>query len=506
MRTKSSLKNTLASILSNLVTILIGFISQAIFIKILGTEYLGINGLFNNIISMLGIVELGIGSAIIYNLYKPIEKKEIETIKSLMSFYKKSYNIIAIIVLLLGICLIPFLGFFIEEVTVNINIQLVYLLFIIDIVCSYLLSYKRSILYADQKNYIINIVHMLYLIILNSLQLVILYITKNYYLYLIIKIIMRILENIVISIIANKKYFYLKDKNITKLDSKIEKDIFKKVKALFFHKIGAFIILGTDNIIISKFLGLATVGLYSNYYMIINSVQTLFNQAITALTPSVGNMLVTESKEKIYDTFKKVRFINFWISTTTGVALLILMEPFIKIWIGSNYLLTSTVLSVLVFNYFQTMMRSSYMTFKEAAGIFHEDRYVPLIESTLNIIFSCILVKLIGLPGVFIGTIISGLALWCYSYPKYVYHELFNRSYQDYLKETLAYITLFILIAVSSLYFTKLFAINSNFLRLITNALIAILIPNIIMVIIFAKTTNFKYFKSLLLKITKKII
>jgi len=176
MRTKSSLKNTLASILSNLVTILIGFISQAIFIKILGTEYLGIKGLFN------GIVELGIGSAIIYNLYKPIEKKEIETIKSLMSFYKKSYNIIAIIVLLLGICLIPFLGFFIEEVTVNINIQLVYLLFIIDIVCSYLLSYKRSILYADQKNYIINIIHMLYLIILNSLQLVILYITKNYYL------------------------------------------------------------------------------------------------------------------------------------------------------------------------------------------------------------------------------------------------------------------------------------------------------------------------------------
>lgn len=506
MRTKSSLKNTFASMLSNIVTILIGFISQAVFIKILGTEYLGINGLFSNIISMLGIVELGIGSAIIYNLYKPIEKKEIETVKSLMSFYKKAYNIIALVVFILGTSLIPFLGFFIEKVTVDINIQLVYFLFIIDIVCSYLLSYKRSILYADQKNYIINIIHILYLIILNTSQLIILYLTKNYYLYLIIKIIMRILENIVISIIVNNKYSYLKEKNIAKLNPKIEKDIFKKVKALFCHKIGAFIILGTDNIIISKFLGLNVVGLYSNYYMIINSVQTLFSQAITALTPSVGNMLVTESKEKVYDVFKKIRFINFWIATLTSTAILLLMEPFIKIWIGSNYLLETAVLYVLVLNFYQVMMRSSYMTFKEAAGIFHEDRYVPLIESSLNIIFSCILVKVFSLAGVFMGTIISGLALWCHSYPKYVYKKLFARNYINYAKETLAYIFLFLLIAVTSYSISTILIVNSNLLKLIINALVVLIIPNLIMLIVFKKTDNFNYFKDLLLKITRKII
>ena len=189
MRVKNSIKNTTAAIVSNILTILIGLVAQAVFIKILGTEYLGINGLFTNIISMLGIVELGIGSAIVYNLYKPIANRDYETIKSLMNFYKKAYHIIALVVFIIGISIIPFLGYFIGKVTIDININLVYILFIIDIVCSYLLTYKRSLLYADQKNYIINIIHMIYLVTLNISQLLLLYITKNYYLYLGIKII-----------------------------------------------------------------------------------------------------------------------------------------------------------------------------------------------------------------------------------------------------------------------------------------------------------------------------
>lgn len=497
MKIKNSIKNSTISIVTNLVTILIGFIAQAVFIKILGAEYLGINGLFTNIISMLGIVELGVGSAIVYNLYKPMEENNKETIKSLMNFYKKAYNIIALVVLILGLILTPFLDFFIEEVSVNINIEIVYILFITDIVCSYMLSYKRSILYADQKNYIINIIHMIYLLFLNIFQLIILYFTRNYYLYLFIKIVMRVLENVVITIIVNKKYIYLKEKKVKKLDNNIEKDIFKKVKALFFHKIGTFIVLGTDNIIISKFIGVVTVGLYSNYYLIINAVQTLFGQAITALTPSVGHMLVTENKEKIYDIFKKVRFINFWISTFTAISILIIIQPFIILWIGEDYLLSNVVLLVLIFNYYQNMMRSSYSTFKEAAGIYYEDRFVPLIESILNIIFSIIFTKTLGLAGVFLGTIFSGLALWCYGYPKYVYKKLFDRSYIDYLKETIGYIFLFIIISLISYITSKCIIVNSNILNVIINIIIAIIIPNLIILILFWKTDNFKYFKNL---------
>lgn len=504
MRVKNSIKNTTAAIVSNILTILIGLVAQAVFIKILGTEYLGINGLFTNIISMLGIVELGIGSAIVYNLYKPIANRDKETIKSLMNFYKKAYHIIALVVFIIGISIIPFLSYFIGETIVDININLVYLLFIIDIVCSYLLTYKRSLLYADQKNYIINIIHMIYLVTLNISQLLLLYITKNYYLYLGIKIILRIIENVVITIIVNKKYSYLKEKNIKKLDKYLEKDIFQKVKALFFHKIGSFIVLGTDNLIISRYLGIITVGLYSNYYMIINALNTLFSQALTALTPSVGNLLVEKNSNKNFEVFRKVRFINFWIATFTSVALLIIMNSFITIWIGEAYLLSNLVLITLVINFFMTMMRNSYSTFKEAAGIFHEDRYVPIIESFVNIVASIILLKYFGLAGVFMGTIISGLILWCYSYPRFVYKKLFCRSYLSYIKETISYIILFILILIISYKISNIYTFYNIWVQLLYNIIVSLIIPNIILLIIFYKNDNLKYYYRLFKKLVKK--
>lgn len=508
MRKKNSLRNMLTSMLSNIVNIFIGLIAQAIFIKILGEEYLGLNGLFSNIISMLGIVELGLGSAIVYNLYKPISNNNIEDIKSLMKFYRKSYHIIAIVVTIIGIILIPLLQFIIDikSVTVSINIYIIYILFLIDIICSYMLSYKRSILYANQKNYLINIIHIIYIFLLNISQLLILFFTKNYYLYLVVKIINRIIENLIITIIANKKYSYLIEKDVKPLNQEIEKDIFKKVKALFFHKIGSFIVLGTDNIIISKFLGIISVGLYSNYNLIMNAVQTLFTQGLMALTPSVGNMLVTEKKDVQFNTFKKVRFMNFWMACFSSIAILIIMDSFITIWIGKKFLLPETVLIVLVFNLFQKLMRSTYQTFKEAAGIYYEDRFVPLVESILNIVVSIFLVKRIGLVGVFIGTIISGFVLWFYSYPKYVYKKLFDRSYKDYLKETLGYIILFIVISYLTYYINNIDLVNNIYFEFIKNILIAIIVPNILMLLVFIKNDNFKYYIQLIkTKITKKI-
>ena len=490
--------------ISSILTIIIGLIAQKVFIKILGTEYLGINGLFTNIISMLGIVELGIGSAIVYNLYKPIVNKDYETIKSLMNFYKKAYRIIALIVFIIGISIIPFLSYFIGEVTIDINIKLVYLLFIIDIVCSYLLTYKRSLLYADQKNYIVSIIHMVYLIVLNISQLLILYITKNYYLYLSIKIFLRILENIVITIIVNKKYSYIKDNNINKLDKKIEKDIFKKVKALFFHKIGSFIILGTDNLIISKYLGIITVGLYSNYYLVINAVNTLFSQTITALTPSIGNLLVEKASKKNFEVFKKVRFVNFWIATFSSICLFVILNSFITIWIGKEYLLSELVVITLVINFFMNMMRNSFSTFKEAAGIFYEDRFVPIVESIINIVASVILLKYFGLAGVFMGTIISGFALWFYSYPKFVYKKLFSRSYLSYLKETISYIVIFALILTVSYIVSNIYVFDSIWNQFLYNIVVSLIVPNILLLIIFFKNDNLKYYYELFKKLIKK--
>lgn len=495
-RKKSSFKNMITAVSSNVLTIIVGLVAQAVFIKILGSEYLGLNGLFSNVISMLGIVELGMGSAIIYNMYKPIAEEDHEKIKSLMQFYKKSYRIITLIISIIGIMIIPFIKYIvdIESVTVGINVYLVYILFLLETICSYILSYKRSMLYADQKEYITNIIHMGYTILVNTMQLTFLYFTHDYYLYLIIKVMMRLVENIVISSYVNRRYSYLLDNNITKLDSKTEKDIFQKIKALFFHKIGTFIVSGTDNIIISKYLGLVTVGLYSNYYMIINAVQTVINHIIQATRASVGNLLVTESKTKQFDIFNKIRFVNFWISCFSSICIFVIMDSFITIWIGYKFVLPTKVLLVLVINFFIVSSRSTYGAFKEAAGIFYEDRFVPIIESLLNIVLSIIFVKKFGLMGVFMGTIASGLVLWCYSYPKYVYNKLFGRKISDYIKETIYYFIIFILIAGFTYSLAILISFDNVYLQFISNVLIALIVPNVIMLLLFSKDENFKYF------------
>lgn len=505
MRSKNSIKNVIMAFIMNIVTILVGFISQKIFINILGTEYLGLNGLFTNVISMLGIVELGLGSAIIYNLYKPIAENNKEQVKSLMSFYKISYRLIAFIITIIGLLLIPLLPFIIGETSIKENINLIYTLFLLDIVASYLLTYKRSILYANEKTYIVNIVHIGYLIVLNVVQILILYTTRNYILYLIVKIIFRILENIVLTIIANRKYEYIKEKNAKKLDNNIKKDIFTKVKGLIYHKIGGFVVLGTDNIIISKFLGVATVGLYSNYNLIIQALSNLFAQAFSSITASVGNLLIENDTNKSYKIYRNMLFFNSWIFTFASAGLLSIIEPFVKVWIGEQYILPFGVLLALVINFYIQGMRKTSNTFKEAAGIFYEDRHIPILESIINIIASVILVNILGLAGVFIGTIISTFVLFFYSYPKFVYKPLFKRNYIQYLKDYVPYVS----VAIISVAITYIIINNINLqnaiLQIIVNLILVIIIPNIIHLIIFFKTQEFDYYKNIVLNNLKSI-
>lgn len=505
MKAKNSLRNAIAAFISNFVSIIIGLIAQKMLINILGIEYVGLNGLFTNIISMLAIVELGFSSAIIYNLYAPVAKNDYHTIRVLLQFYKRVYRVIACVVLLIGFAIMPFLTLFIADVEIDVNVYVVYALFIVDVVCSYLLSYRRSILYADQKNYVISLVHIFYLIGMNVLQLTMLIATKNYYLYLAIKILFRIIENSIIHYAAGKKYQYLSTHGKEKLPTKTRKDIFKKIRGLFLHKVGTFIVLGTDNLVISRYFGLVTVGFYSNYYIIINALNMIFGQAISAVTPSIGHLLIEEDQSKNFQVFRKIRFIVFWISCFSGIGLLVISQPFIELWLGQEYVLGLSVVAAIVFNYFQKMMRYSYSTFKDAAGIYYEDRFVPIIESVINIIVSVILAKVIGLPGVFIGTIVSGLALWCYSYPKFVYKGLFGRSYTDYAKETIGYIVCFLLIASATAISTRIFSFSDTWLQLLFSLSTVIVIPNVLIILLFFNNDNFKYCAASVKRLLNKI-
>ncbi len=505
MRSANSIKNAIIAIITNMLTIFIGFFAQKVFIHTLGNEYLGINSLFNNILSMLSIIELGIGSAIIYNLYKPIAENDKEKIKSLMLFYKISYRIIALIVFILGVCLIPFLKNIVGEIQIHESIILIYLLFLCDTVVSYLLSYKRSVLYANQKTYITNVVHIAYIVLMNLCQIVILYTTKNFILYLLVKIVFRILENVVITLIANKSFPYLKEKNVEKISNELKRNIKIKVKGLMYHKIGGYVVLGTDNIIISKFFGIVTVGLYSNYNLIINAVNNLFSQVFSSITASVGNLLICNDENKSYQTFRRMLFLNSWIYAFVTAGILCIIEPFIILWIGEQYLLKRMVLIVLVINCYIQGMRKTSNTFKEAAGIFYQDRYVPLVESIINIIASIIFLKLFGLSGVFMGTITSSLILFFYSYPIYVYEPLFKRKYVNFILEHLYYLIITIFSVSITYIIINTIVIENVLVQLIVNTVIVVIVPNLIYFLIFRKKDEFIYYKDIVKNILNKI-
>jgi len=431
------MKNSASALLSNAVSILTKFVVQKVFIDALGIEYLGLNGILTNIVAALNIVELGISTAIIYNLYEPLRNHKTEVIKSLLRFYKKAYNIVALLTAVIGVALMPFLHFIIHDAIPDTNIYIAYVLVLSSSVISYFLSYRQSLLYASQKGYVITNVQTISSILIAGMQILLLTLTKNFYLYLVVKILVQLLQNIFLHKIAEKRYPSLCRKNASKLERQIEKDIFQKMRALFMHKIGSFIVFSTDNIVISAFINVVTVGLYSNYSMIISALETLFSKAIKALTPTVGDMLVDRDYIKNYKTFKRVRNVNFVIALMSSASVMLFADLFVEIWLGGEYILPEFTVYILVLVHFQKMMRESFSVFKEAAGIFYEDRFVPLIESLINIVVSVILVQVMGLSGVFVGTFLSSLVLWFYSYPRFVYRRLFRRSYWQYAIEIL---------------------------------------------------------------------
>lgn len=509
MRTENSVKNSIASINNKVVQILLGFLMQTIFVRILGAEYLGLNGLFNNVIIMLSVVDMGIGSAIIFNLYKPIAENDKKQIQILMNFYKRSYRIISWIVLVIGLMLIPILPQLARGVHIKVNINLVYIMYLFDVFSSYWLVYKRSILFAAQKNYLISNVQTVCLIFLDIFQIVILVFTKNFYIYLLIKIIFRIIENFSLSCIAEKEYPFLKEKCNESLPEITKQDITKKVKGLIIHKISKALVNGSDNLVISSFLGVKAVGYYYNYNMIIVYVQQLFLPIIESTTASIGNLLVSNDVDKDYQVFKKIWFINFWIAVFTASSILNLIQPFISLWVGKNFLLPISVVIVLTINHYQQCMMYTFNGFKDAGGIFFEDRYVALGEVVLNIVISILLAKKMGLVGVFAGTIISSCVRHLYSYPYYIFEPLFHRKKRIYYKEFIFKLIVFVGITSISFLIVQKVTISNIILEFLMRIIFSILIPNFLLWLMYRKTMEFQYFLqlviSLILKIRNKI-
>lgn len=503
MRIENSIRNITTSLVGQFINIALNFITRSIFIKILGTEYLGINGLLTNIISILTLAEMGIGSAIVYSLYKPIAEKDNYKIKGLMNFYNSAYKLIAIVILLLGIGIIPGIPYIVKSNIEHAKIIIIYGLFLINAVSSYVYAYKKSIIIADQKDYILSIYRNIFKIILNIGQVTILIISKDYIMFLLMQISITLVENIVVAKKSNRMYPLLLEKDNIKLEVGERKEIIKNVKALLYHKIGGVIVNSTDNILISTFVGVRYVGIYSNYSLITGALNLIIGPAFSALTASIGNLNALETKEKSYKTYKLLLFINFWIAGFCSICLLILFNPFISVWIGEEYLFNNYIVLAIVINFYMLTIRRATLVYKDSFGLFWNDRYKPLIESVINVTISVTLAPKFGILGVFIGTFISTLLAPFWIEPYVLYKYGFELSIKDFFKLFIKY-TAVILIAAIVTIFSCSFIRGFSWMKLILKIMLCLIIPNIIFTMFFYRQSEFNDIIVIIRKIFSK--
>ena len=491
-RTKQSVKNASFSLICQAVQLVVQMVTRVVFIQVIGKEYLGLNGLFTDLLTALQLVELGVGPAIAYSLYKPLAENDKEKIKSLMNLFKKAYMFIGVFIIVVGIFFTPFYRFFINEVPDIQHLDLIYLLFVLNTAISYFGSYYRTLIISDQKKYIDTLVHTGTVSAVSIAQMGILFLTHNYILYIIAQIVGTILINIILSRIALKQYPYLKEKQVEKLDKESYGEIKKNIFAMVFHKVGSIIRDATDNLIISKYIGLAITGMYSNYSLITKALSNIINQIFSAVLSSVGNLHVTTDEKTQKVVFNKINFLNFWIASFCAVCFGILIEPFILIIADETYLLGNIVAILITLRFYFDIMRKTPWMFCEAAGIYWKGKTKPLWEVLVNLVISIVLVKQIGVAGVFIGTIATILLVDLTVEPYLAFKYVLKEGLLKYYIRYLAYFLVTVIMYIASYWVCSLIP-NIGILTFVVKGIVTAIITNLLIVITMFRTDEFKY-------------
>lgn len=408
-RTINSILNGTSGIVVQIFTTLLTFLVRTVFVKCLDDAYLGVNGLFSNIFTLLSLAELGIGNAIIFRLYKPIAENDYITVKRLVTFYKRCYTYIAIAVGAIAISLLPFLNYLIKANTEIEGLHIIYLIYILDTVSSYAFTHKISLISAYQRERVVSLNTLCTNIVTSVLQILSLLLLKSFYLYLIIKIICFLAFRFFLKKRVDREYPYINEEPHETVSKTTAKEIFNDVKALFAYKIGSALLNGSDNIIISAFIGTNHVGIYSNYYLIISAVKTMMVRLLHGFNASIGNLNAVGDKETKKNVFFQVNYLTFFLFSFGCACLLALTEDFIKLWIGMKYLFDTKILIVLVICFYVSGCHQIIMTYRDTTGLFRKGWYMPIITAIVNIVLSIIGAKTLGVLGVFMATFISQL-------------------------------------------------------------------------------------------------
>ncbi|WP_026506636.1 lipopolysaccharide biosynthesis protein [Butyrivibrio sp. MC2013] len=502
-RTVNSARNASISFIGAIFGMLLQFICRGVFVRMLSNEYLGLNGLFSDILNMLSLSELGIGTAMSYAMYKPIADRNTEEIKSLMHLYKKMYTTIGTVIIVVGCSITPFLQVFIKEMPDIPLIRLYYVMYVLNSGVSYFLVYKKTLITCNQEEYIPTIVSSIFSVLSRLFQVVVLLISRSFLLYLSVQILFSLGENVLNSYIADNKYPYIKEKDITPLAKVKYDEIKKNIKAMLMHKIGSVIVSGTDSIIISKLIGLVALGSFSNYNLIITTASSLINRVFTSFTASFGNLVASADRKRSLEVFDGMIFFSFWIYTFIATGFVCLIQPFIAVWLGKHYLLDVSTVYVFAAYFFLGGMRNPALIMRNATGTFYNDRYKALLEAFVNLVVSIPLTIKFGIMGVKLGTIVSMLsvAIWIEGFVLYKYY--FNANVFGYYFKLFKYYIVALVICALSVRLTSLIT-GAGFAVMILKGIICTVTVNGVIIAVFCRTKEFRMITEKIIKIVSK--
>ncbi len=500
MRTDNVLKNGFWGIVYQITSIILGFFGRTVFIYFLNSEYLGISGLFTNILNILSLSEMGFSSAIAFHLYGYLAREDKESITGIMNFYKKVYRVVAVCVLAVGLSVVPFLRFVIKDTSFDITyVGIVYVIYLMNTVVSYLYSYKFTIAIADQKNYILTNISTIFQFLTTIANILSLIIFRNYIIYLIIGIVLSLIGNYCKTKEVSRRYPYLREN--TKIDPEVKKKIVADVKNIFAGKLSTVIVTSTDNILISALINISTVGIYSNYSMMIGYVQSFLTQFTSATQASIGNMIASESKEHSYIVLKKLTTIIYFAVSFCSVSLFVLLNPFMNLWLGKEYLLDVPVVVWCVLSFYIQIIKAPVWYSLGGVGYFAQDRDISIIGAVSNLIISIVCAYKWGLSGIFMGTVFSQLIQWVLKM------TLFIKKFLEI--ETREYIALSVKLLLQTIFLCGLTYLicdlcqfSNVYLDFIVKVIMCIVIPNIFNVTLYRKTDAFEY----LIGVTKRTV
>lgn len=497
-RIKNTTRNVLYGFTFKIINIVGAFLSRTLLIYYLGVEYVGLDGLFTSILTFLSMAELGFNSAIIYKLYKPIAEKNVVEICSLINFYKKVYRIIGVIVLIVGLVILPFLHFFVKgNIPQDINIYTLFIIYLCNCCLTYwLFAYKTAVLSANQREDLPNKINSIATLIKYVLQICLLLIFSNYYLYAIVIPLTTIITNFGNAFLA-KKYFpnYICKGDISQ-DTK--REIASKIKALFFNKIGVTIITASDNIVISSFLGLTVLGIYDSYYYVFSMIYSIFAIVHSAVTPSIGNHIVKESIDKNYTLFNHLLLINNWAVSLVSISIFCLYKPFIQLWLGVENSFDDFFSLIMAIYLYFWLYRFCVLLFKNAQGLWWPDRYRALVEAIFNLTLNLIFVKIIGIYGIMLSTLISSLIISVPWETHVLFSAYFKKSVKSYYKLFLKNFVVLLFVGIITFVACRLPSMNSSGLNFVYQIIVCMIIPNVLLYMVYCRKSEFKYIINLL--------